>query len=226
MLDLKHESGKTDFGMKMKEARKKCGLSQEEFREKLDLDDRSTISSWENGRTLPEINKIPEICSVLNVDTGYLFGDYDSSTFTTQTIVNNIGLSESAIEKLTSLHFENSATGTIDILTHLINHPNFQYFLSLLANSASGTTDAVTFGNTTIAPDRKAIINSELKDVVIEIASDIRKKYKPNENAMLYHLLFGLYHEGRVTFEQLQRTKQEYDNGNYDYTPNIRQNNE
>lgn len=219
MLNLTHAQGKKVLGSRIKAARKQKGITQENFADMLDVKDRSTVSKWEQGQTIPELNKIPIICDILGVDTGYLFGEYDVHNLTHTEISKITGLNEQAVDKICSMQIDNYLTGLLDILSLLINHPNLRYFLSLLANDAEGKTDTVTFGNTVLSPDRKAIINSELKDIIIEIASDVRKEYKPNNNRLYYQFLFGLYHEKRISFEQLQEIKAEYDKGNFDYTP-------
>ena len=56
----------TNIGEKIKEIRIKNNLTQQELGDKLFVSDK-TISSWESGRTLPDINTLIEISNVLNV---------------------------------------------------------------------------------------------------------------------------------------------------------------
>ena len=56
----------TNIGQKIKEIRIKNNLTQIELGDKLFVSDK-TISSWESGRTLPDINTLIEISKVLNV---------------------------------------------------------------------------------------------------------------------------------------------------------------
>ena len=56
----------TNIGEKIKEFRIKNNLTQTELGDKLFVSDK-TISSWESGRTLPDINTLIEISNTLNV---------------------------------------------------------------------------------------------------------------------------------------------------------------
>lgn len=56
----------TNIGEKIKEFRIKNNLTQTELGDRLFVSDK-TISSWESGRTLPDINTLIEISNVLNV---------------------------------------------------------------------------------------------------------------------------------------------------------------
>lgn len=181
---------------------------------------RNTLSAIENGNTGHyDCELLYILCDIFNCEMGYLLCEYECKTGRNTDIAKETGLNESAIIKLSDMNFENSASGFSDILTLLINNPNFIYMLALLSNNAAGACDTVSFGNVTLKPDRRAIINSELKDIIIKIASDIRSEYKPNENSILYGFIYGLYAEKRITLEQLQDIKEEYDKGNFEYIP-------
>ncbi len=54
--------------------RKKAGLNQEELAEKLDVS-RQAISKWENGESLPEIQKLKMIADIFSVTTDFLLDD-------------------------------------------------------------------------------------------------------------------------------------------------------
>jgi predicted adenylyl cyclase CyaB len=60
------EDSMTNIGEKIKEIRIKNNLTQQELADKLYVSDK-TISSYESGRTLPDINTLIEISNVLNV---------------------------------------------------------------------------------------------------------------------------------------------------------------
>lgn len=59
------ESKKT-FGEYIRERRKKLGLTQREFAEKLYVTE-SAASKWERGMSYPDITLLPDICAVLDV---------------------------------------------------------------------------------------------------------------------------------------------------------------
>ncbi len=62
-----YEFDKYEFGKKLKTFRKSQGLTQNEFADKLGIE-RSNISRYENGDTLPSIEVFLEICNILNTD--------------------------------------------------------------------------------------------------------------------------------------------------------------
>lgn len=51
--------------------RKKCGWSQEELAEKLNVS-RQSISKWEGAQSVPDLDKILKLCQVFGVSTDYL----------------------------------------------------------------------------------------------------------------------------------------------------------
>lgn len=59
---------------KIMELRKKKGWSQEELAEKLDIS-RQSVSKWESGASMPDIDKIILLSSLFGVSTDYLLKD-------------------------------------------------------------------------------------------------------------------------------------------------------
>ena len=59
---------------KIIELRKKCGWSQEELAEKLDVS-RQAVSKWESAQSVPDINRILMMSEVFGVSTDYLLKD-------------------------------------------------------------------------------------------------------------------------------------------------------
>ena len=56
--------------------RKKTGLSQEALAEKLGVS-RQSVSKWETGESVPEINKLPMLANIFNVTTDWLLSEED-----------------------------------------------------------------------------------------------------------------------------------------------------
>ena len=54
------------FAERLKDARRVCGLSQEELAERLDVS-RQAVGKWEQGQAYPEMEKLIALCAVLNV---------------------------------------------------------------------------------------------------------------------------------------------------------------
>ena len=59
------------LGEKIKEARKQCGLSQEQLAEKLAVS-RSAVAKWEANNGLPDVDNLKALSSLLNVSIDYL----------------------------------------------------------------------------------------------------------------------------------------------------------
>ena len=62
------------LGEKIKEARKRCGLSQEQLAEKMSVS-RSAIAKWETDKGLPDIDNLKALAGFLNVSVDYLLDD-------------------------------------------------------------------------------------------------------------------------------------------------------
>lgn len=62
------------LGEKIKEARKQCGLTQEQLAEKMLLA-RSTIAKWESNKGLPDVENLKTLAQLLNVSIDYLLDD-------------------------------------------------------------------------------------------------------------------------------------------------------
>ena len=63
-----------ELGNKIARKRKELGLTQIEFAERLSVT-RQTVSRWEAGTVLPDIDKIADIASILGVSCDYLLKD-------------------------------------------------------------------------------------------------------------------------------------------------------
>jgi len=62
------------LGIKIAEKRKGLGMTQIEFAEKMHVT-RQTVSRWEAGSAMPDIDKIAEIADILGVSCDYLLKD-------------------------------------------------------------------------------------------------------------------------------------------------------
>ena len=62
------------LGEKIKEARKGCGLSQEQLAEKMSVS-RSAIAKWETDKGLPDVDNLKALSFLLNVRIDYLLDD-------------------------------------------------------------------------------------------------------------------------------------------------------
>ena len=63
-----------ELGGKIARKRKELGLTQTEFAQRLSVT-RQTVSRWEAGSALPDIEKIADIAGILGVSCDYLLKD-------------------------------------------------------------------------------------------------------------------------------------------------------
>ena len=62
------------IGEKIAELRKQNNMSQEELAEKLGIS-RQSVSKWESGQSLPDIEKLPVLSDLFHVSIDYLVKD-------------------------------------------------------------------------------------------------------------------------------------------------------
>ena len=67
------------LGIKISEKRKSLGITQIDFAEKMHVT-RQTVSRWESGSAMPDIEKIGEIADILGVSCDYLLRDEAAET--------------------------------------------------------------------------------------------------------------------------------------------------
>ena len=69
------QQGKAAFpaGALIARRRRELGLSQEALAEKLDVS-RQAVAKWETGQTFPTAERLAELCRVLDLSPGELFG--------------------------------------------------------------------------------------------------------------------------------------------------------
>ena len=62
------------LGEKIREARRKCGLSQEQLAEKMSVS-RSAIAKWETDKGLPDVGNLKVLARILNVSVDHLLDE-------------------------------------------------------------------------------------------------------------------------------------------------------
>ena len=70
------------FGEKLKEARQRAGLSQEQLSEKLHVS-RSAVAKWETDKGMPDIENLKATAQLLDVSIDYLLDDGETLSFRT-----------------------------------------------------------------------------------------------------------------------------------------------
>lgn len=76
------------IGSEIQEYRKKAGLNQEEFADKLGVS-RQAVSKWERDKAYPDLDRLVCICEILDVQVGELiYGNSEVSSETEETWVS------------------------------------------------------------------------------------------------------------------------------------------
>lgn len=96
------------FAKRLKELREEKGLNQKECAEKLNIS-RGSISFYENGERLPDIETIYNMAKFFNVSADYLIGLTDISTADTnvQAVCKYTGVSQNVIDMLNGFFVKN-----------------------------------------------------------------------------------------------------------------------
>ena len=94
-----------ELGNKIAQKRKDLGMTQIEFADMLSVT-RQTVSRWEAGTVMPDIDKIGDIASILHVSCDYLLKD-DIKEETQETVTEGLfsRLLNAAIGKKVRLNF-------------------------------------------------------------------------------------------------------------------------
>jgi len=66
------------LGEKIREARRKCGLSQEQLAEKMSVS-RSAIAKWETDKGLPDVGNLKILARLLSVSVDYLLDEAETA---------------------------------------------------------------------------------------------------------------------------------------------------
>lgn len=61
---------------------------------------RDTLSKWENGHRLPDIEQLRKICQIFNCDVDYMLGNIKERSHDIRKMMNKTGLSEKTIQLL------------------------------------------------------------------------------------------------------------------------------
>lgn len=135
MADIfNYEQKRKKIGARIRRLRKAAGLTQEGLAASLDeATSQNTISSWENGVTLPPLARLIALSSIFDCDISYLLCDYDKKQKDIADISDLTGLSEQSIIFIRRLNSEATGKGMINALNFLLTCDNIDGVLCALA---------------------------------------------------------------------------------------------
>lgn len=125
---------------KIYEMRKAQGLSQEQLAEKLGVS-RQSVSKWESGESLPELERLLEMSKIFNVTTDYLLkeSEVDELTIRTEMLEKQQQTLLSEAKKAEQRHYRLLSCTVIYLITFaLFLMFRFALFDSLLGTNLPG----------------------------------------------------------------------------------------
>jgi transcriptional regulator with XRE-family HTH domain len=146
--------------------------SQEKFGELFSLS-KSTINNYENGTAYPDFYTLKQISEKFNVSYDYLFGFSNSKTRKKHNIVNALGLSEKAVDRLINL---GKSKRDASIVNYLLECDQLPAIVELLKGYITATLKAsaiISGQNAVIGKENVTSANYYLKG----IAGDESVKY-------------------------------------------------
>lgn len=88
------------IGKFITECRKQKNLTQNELADKLGITDKA-ISKWENGRCMPDISLLEELCSILDVTINELLsGERNTKNSSDKIIIDSLEVNEKQFKKI------------------------------------------------------------------------------------------------------------------------------
>lgn len=97
-----YENRKCIIGKRIRDEREGKGWGKKEFLKQIFMAESSTktLSAWEKGERIPDLDSLARMAEVFQCDIGYLLGDYDTRRHKNADICETTGLSESSVEFL------------------------------------------------------------------------------------------------------------------------------
>lgn len=71
-IDILYDNSAGPFGKRLRNIRKSFGFTQSQLAHLLGLKSKVSVSDWEKGKHLPDLNQVAIIAVLLNVTTDYL----------------------------------------------------------------------------------------------------------------------------------------------------------
>ncbi len=200
-----------NFEYKLAELRREKGLTQEELAYKMDVT-RQSVSKWESGQSLPDLEKIIKLSELFGVTTDYLIKDEENSfntTFDDKPSLRHISIEEAKtylkVKKTTSRY--NAFATFICIISPiaLILLAAFSEAkkISLTENAAAGIGLITTLFLVGIAVSMFVKSGSKLEDfnyiekdtfklgfAVKDMVKERKKRYKPRFDQIR---IFGVF---------------------------------
>lgn len=130
-----YQNRRFEVGRRIMEERKKLGLSRKQLLPLIYKSEAShkTLTSWENGERLPDLDSLSAMADLFKCDIGYLLGDYPERTRAISDICSLTGLSAAAASSITVDESDGFRNTRIEALNFILTSVNFENALHELA---------------------------------------------------------------------------------------------
>lgn len=155
---IEYEKRACIIGTRIRKEREALGLNKKELLTRLYMSEAShkTLTAWESGLRLPDLDSIARMAELFDCDTGYLLGDYDERRRVTADVCKETGLSEGAVEWVCGLRSckavdKSLSKQLLDALSVLITTEDFSLVLrdivrlKIIMARAANVTEAKDF---------------------------------------------------------------------------------
>lgn len=208
------------FGAKRKD---EAGGSEKEFGGIL-----GTIKNYENDshNGSPKLEIVCNLCEMLGCDVSYLVGDYDERDYSTHKICEATGLSENAIMRLCGMRKYNQITWYSDMLSAIIEHPEFGSMLSVVRDLVkAGEKESSIPNSVSDYPENvklRDVYQTKITNLLFEIITDIAPAFEEREDyRWMYDLFLEFYRnkDRNGNYHLLSEIKEEMEQNGLKFDP-------
>lgn len=225
-FNLFHDDRAAIIGERIKENRKRLDLKQTELLPRLYLSTSSVASlrKWERGERVPDLDTIIRMCDVFGCDVGYLLGDYKEADYEKHKVCEYTGLSENAITRLHDMRKYNQTTWYSDILSAVIEHPEFCSLLSymLLLIKAGEKESPIPDSNHPESVKLRDVYQTRITSLLYEIITDVAPMFEERADyRWLYDTFLGWYRnkDSHGNYHSLSEIQEEMEKNGLEFDP-------
>lgn len=185
-----------------------------------------TIKNYENGNneSSPKLEIVCNLCKLLGCDVSYLVGDYKELDFAAHKIAEYTGLSEKAITRLHDMRKYNQETWNSDMLSALIEHPEFCSLLSymLLLIKAGEKESPIPDSDYPQSVKLRDVYQTRITNLLYEVITDVAPVLEERPDyRWLYHeyLLRYRYKDNNGNYHSLSEIQEEMEKNGLVFDP-------
>ena len=193
------------------------------------------INQYKQGTAYPKTENLIKIADYFGISVDFLLGitDIPNTDTNMQAVHKFTGLSAGAIGKLQDIYEENRKTAFSDIISLLIENPNAEYLIAVIADLISCTLDGSSEEETNVAisgngfalmrPPKgkviKAIFQTYLTDELPNIAAEYKRRFDKTPNQRneeflsFFEVLLMRNQRGEITDQEFKDTQKKWMKG-------------